>query len=123
MNRFDQIVDELYRRDMEEAMSEIENQPVTIRLRATHVQMLQAMAERFSQSRSALSAELLEHAVEQVFALLDPKDRESLAGKADEAYTAYAKEKYTVFENHGGGFWAAQHWAFSRNAQKSGEAE
>ena len=121
MNRWNFVVDEMYRREANEAFEEIEKQAITLRLRATHLQMLPPFADRFpEESRAGLGVELLEHAVEQVFALLKAEDRDELARKADAAYTAFAKEKYETYESAGMGFWEGQNWIFTK-AEEGGE--
>lgn len=123
MSRWECVVDELYERDRYAVFADIENQPLTLRIKATHLQMLQALADRFPDvSRSALGADLLQNVIEQVFVLLDGKDRAELAKKADSAYEAFVAEKGVSIERGGMGYWEAQDWAYSQG-QAEGEGK
>lgn len=120
----DDVVREMYYRDHDEAVAEVEKQPLSLRVSSTHLCLLQELAERFKgYTRSGLGADLLEAAIEQAFASLGKEDRDKLAAKADAAYKEYAKKAYTTFESAGMGYWEGMAFAYSKRATEKAEGE
>lgn len=120
------VITELYHRDTDEEIAAVEKQPLSLRVQATHLFMLQELAERFpGESKSGLGADLLEAAIHEAFEQLHPKDREALAEKADAAYKAFAEKAYKErggsYEQTGKGHWAGFAWAYNSRDAKEGE--
>lgn len=77
-------------------------QPISVRIEVQHLNLLQALAERFDETRAGLGSQLLEAAIEEAFRALRPEDRRQVGVEADKHFAAYA-------EAHGisgfGGYW------------------
>lgn len=96
------VMEEMYFREADEAVAEIENQPISVRIRADLLFLLQAMAERFaSTTRATLGGDLLEAAIQDAFAQLADADLEKVGAAADKAYFEWAKSKYDNFQASG----------------------
>lgn len=72
--------------------------PITFRLTERSLQMLQALADRFKQSRSGFGGDLLESAIFEAFESLSEDDKKSLASKSDEALKIAGFPPYWVFQ-------------------------
>ncbi len=76
-----------------------ERLPITFRLNERSLQMLQALADRFKQSRAGFGADLLESAIFEAFDSLSQDDQSSLASKSDAALKIAGFPPYWIFQS------------------------
>lgn len=113
--KVNRIIEDLYDAEAHEAMEAIENQPISLRMNAKHLHLLQALVDRFSrETRGGLGARLLEAAIEQAFEALSPEDRARVGKKADEGYHQFCRDKHASYEFAGMGWWEGLAEAMAR---------
>lgn len=111
-----------YGRDLDATVAAVERQAITLRIPGTHVAMMQALADRFHETRTAFGSELLATALDQAFMLLNAEDRETVCKRADEINDGYCRDADTVYLRAGLGYWETYAYAYARREADKGAA-
>lgn len=108
---FQKMVEEMYEAEGAIAMHEIENTRFTATCAVKDLQVIDAIASRFSRSRADMMSEILSHAAFALFISLEKSDREEIAKAADEQIEKHMKKNMVKYERVGLGDWASVNYA------------
>jgi len=86
------LVSQMYDDEEHSKVAEATLVKVTLQGNIEDIAMLNAIAERFGQTRFAISRELLENVMIEMFMALKPDDQQALAIKADAEITEHKKK-------------------------------
>jgi hypothetical protein len=86
------LIEQLYEDEAYNRMTEATLVKVTLQGNVEDIAMMNAIAERFGQTRFALSREILNNVIMEMFLTLSPSDQLSLSVKADAEITEHKKK-------------------------------
>lgn len=108
------LIEELYEDEAHNRMTEATLVKVTLQGNVEDIAMMNAIAERFGQTRFALSREILNNVIMEMFFTLSASDQKALSAKADAEITEHKKKAgFTeFFETNAAGKFEGEsgHW-------------